>query len=243
MRKLIFMLFAILSLGLSIQAQEPPLAKADKLFAARDQVDSLKQAIAMMDELRAKDQTNYEAFWRLAKFKYYLADQETDSGKKTKLYEAAIEAAKKAVALDGNRVEGHFWLGACDGEYADLKGALSSIGLVKTIRKEFEAALSIDPMYENGAAYLALGQMDLSLPRIFGGSDKRGLDRLEQGAQAAPTNIELKLALAEAYEKKGRKDDARKLLESIATTNDPARSPKELIDLRNKARQRLDKMK
>ena len=124
-----------------------------------------------------------------------------------------------------------------------MKGALSSIGLVKTIRKEFDAALAIDPMYENGAAYLALGQMDLSLPRIFGGSDKRGLERLEQGAQAAPTNIELKLALADAYEKKSRKDDARKLLESIATTNDPARSPKELADLRSKARQRLDKLK
>lgn len=243
MRKLISISLLVLSFALSAKAQETPLAKADKLFAARDQADSLKQALAMIEELRAKDQTNFEACWRLAKFKYYLADQETDSAKKTRLYEAAIEAAKKAVALDGNRVEGHFWLGACDGEYADLKGALSSIGLVKKIRQEFEAALAIDPLYENGAAYLALGQMDLSLPRIFGGSDKRGLDRLEQGAQSAPTNIELKLALAEAYNKKGRKDDARKLLESIATTSDPARSPKELAELRDKARQQLEKMK
>jgi len=243
MKKIITLSLAVISLALSIQAQDTPFAKVDKLFIERDQIDSLKQAIAMMEELRAKDQSNYEALWRLARLKYYLADQETDAAKKTKLYEGAIEAAKKAVALDGNRVEGHFWLGACDGEYADLKGALSSLGLVKIIRKEFEAALAINPMYENGAVYLALGQMDLSLPRLFGGSDKRGLERLEQGAQAAPTNIELKLALAEAYNKKGRKDDARRLLESIATTNDPARSPKELADLRNKARQQLDKLK
>lgn len=243
MRKLLIISLIVLSFTLPGAAQETPLLKADNLFVGRDQVDSLKQAIAIVEELRAKDQANYEALWRLAKFKYYLADQETDAAKKTKLYEAAIEAGKKAVAVDGNRVEGHFWLAASDGEYADLKGALSSIGLVKTIRKEFEAALAIDPLYENGAAYLALGQMDLSLPRIFGGSDKRGLERLEQGAQAAPTNIELKLALAEAYDKKGRKDEARKLLESILSTNDAARSPKELADLCSKARQRLDKMK
>ena len=190
MKKIISLSLVMLSFALTVKAQDTPFAKVDKLFIERDQIDNLKQAITMMEEVRAKDQANYEALWRLARLKYYLAEQETDSAKKTKLYEAAIDAAKKAVALDGNRVEGHFWLGACDGEYADLKGALSSLGLVKIIRKEFEAALAINPMYENGAAYLALGQMDLSLPRLFGGSDKRGLERLEQGAQAAPTKAQ-----------------------------------------------------
>ncbi|HKP84761.1 MAG TPA: TRAP transporter TatT component family protein, partial [Blastocatellia bacterium] len=144
---------------------------------------------------------------------------------------------------DGNRVEGHFWLAASDGEYADMKGALQSLGLGKIIRKEFEAALAIDPMYENGAAYLALGQIDLSLPRLFGGNEKRGIERLEQGLKAASNNAEIKIALADAYDKKGRKDEARKLLESVLSANDPARTPNELEELRNKARARLDKMK
>jgi tetratricopeptide (TPR) repeat protein len=243
MKKLV-LVFALVLMPLgAVAAQETPFAKADTLFAARDNLDSLKQAISMAEAWRAKEPANFEAVYRVAQYKYYLADREPDKAKRLKLYEAAIEAAKKAVAIDANRVEGHFWLAANDGEYADLKGAMSALGLVKTVRKEFEAALAIDPIYKNGAIYLALGRLDLELPRLFGGNDGRGLSRLEAGYKAAPTNAELKMALAETYEKKGRQDDARKLYESIISSPDPVRTPNELAELRTKARQHLDKLK
>ncbi|MFL6214142.1 MAG: TRAP transporter TatT component family protein [Blastocatellia bacterium] len=243
MKKLIPLLaFLTASLTIAI-AQESPLAKADGLFAARDNVESLRQAISIAATQRAKEPTNYEAVYRVAEYTYYLADREPDKAKRLKLYEAAIEAAKKAVALDPNRVEGHFWLAANDGEYADLKGAMSALGLVKMVRKEFEAALALDPNYKNGAIHLALGRLDLEVPRLFGGNDARGLSRLEAGYNAAPTNAELKMALADAYEKKGRKDDARKLYESVISASDPVRTPNELNDLRAKARLHLDKLK
>jgi tetratricopeptide (TPR) repeat protein len=243
MKKLALVLALILTLLVAAAAQETPFAKADDLFAARDNLESLKQAISMAEALRAKEPANFEVVYRVAQYKYYLADREPDKAKRLKLYEAAIEAAKKAVTLDTNRVEGHFWLAANDGEYADLKGAMSALGLVKTVRKEFETALAIDPTYKNGAIYLALGRLDLELPRLFGGNDARGLARLEAGYKAAPTNAELKMTLAETYEKKGRKDDARKLYESIISSSDPVRTPNELTELRTQARQHLDKMK
>ncbi len=197
----------------------------------------------MVEAQRAKEPANFEVVYRVAQYKYYLADREPDKAKRLKLYEAAIEAAKRAVAIDPNRVEGHFWLAANEGEYADLKGALNALGLVKSVRKEFEAALAIAPTYKNGAIYLALGRIDLELPRLFGGNDSRGLARLEAGYQAAPSNAELKMTLAETYEKKGRKDDARQLYQSILDSADPVRTPNELAELRAKARQHLEKMK
>ena len=243
MKKTILVLLCLMFISFSALSQETPITRADKLFAERDNIESLKQAISIVEEMRAKDQSNYEALWRLAKFKFYLADREEDKSKKTKILQAAIESAKKAVLADGTRVEGHFWLGANDGEYADMKGALSSLGLVKTIRKEFESALAIDPMYQNGAAYLALGQIDLRLPRLLGGNEKRGIDRLEQGLKAAQNNSEIKIALAEVYEKKDKKDEAKRLLENVLTAADPARTVNEMEELRNKARVQLDKMK
>jgi tetratricopeptide (TPR) repeat protein len=243
MKKLALVFALVLTPLVAVAAQETPFAKADDLFTARDNLDSLKQAISMAEALRAKEPANYEAVYRVAQYKYYLADRETDKAKRLKLYEAAIEAAKKAVTLDSNRVEGHFWLAANDGEYADLKGAMSALGLVKTVRKEFETALAIDPTYKNGAIYLALGRLDLEVPRLFGGNDARGLARLEAGYKAAPTNAELKMTLAETYEKQGRKDDARRLYESIISSSDPVRTPNELTELRTKARQHLDKLK
>jgi tetratricopeptide (TPR) repeat protein len=225
------------------QAQETPISRADRLFAARDNIESLKQALAIVEAISAKEQSNYDALWRAAKFKYYMADREQDKTKKGKTLDFAIQAAKKAVMIDGNRVEGHFWFAANAGEYADMKGAFQSLSLVKTIRKEFEAALALDPMFENGASYLALGQIDLSLPRLLGGNEKRGIERLEQGLKSAPSNAEMKIALADAYDKKNKRDEARKLLESVLSAGDPARTPNELEELRNKTRERLDKMK
>jgi tetratricopeptide (TPR) repeat protein len=242
--KKLALIFALILMPIgAASAQESPFAKADGLFTSRDNLDSLKQAVALVEAQRVKEPANFEVVYRVAEYKYYLADREPDKAKRVKLYEAAIEAAKRAVAIDSNRVEGHFWLAANEGEYADLKGALSAIGLVKAVRKEFEAALAIDPAYKNGAIYLALGRLDLELPRLFGGNDGRGLARLEAGNQAAPTNAELKMALAETYEKKGRKDDARKLYDSILGSPDPVRTPAELAELRAKARQHLEKLK
>ena len=240
---LIAMLFVAPGFSGSRWMQTDPIVRADELFVARDKPDNLKQTVTIMEQLAAREPTNYEAWWRLARARYYVGDREKDQSKKTRVFQSGVEAAKKAVALDDKRVEGHFWFGANEGEYADLKGALQSLGLVKTIRKEFEAALAINPAYENGAIYSALGQIDLNLPRLLGGNERRGIERLEEGMRVGPGNAELKVTLAEVYIKKGRRDEAKKLIESVLSMNDPARSPAELDELRTKARGLLEKIK
>jgi len=243
MRNLIFLSMLIFLPVLAHSQQKDPIARGDELFATRDNADSLKQAVTMLEQLTVREPSNYEAWWRLARVRYYLGDREKDQAKKARVFQAGVDAGKKAVALDDARVEGHFWFAANEGEIADLKGALQSLGLVKTIRKEFEAALAINPAYENGAIYSALGQIDLNLPRLLGGNERRGLDRLEEGLKTGADNAELKVTLAEFYQKKGRRDEGRKLLESVLNTNDPTRSPNELEELRTKARLLLDKQK
>jgi tetratricopeptide (TPR) repeat protein len=244
--RILILISLLILLPVSSEARSPqkdPIARADELYAARDGADNLRQAALLMEQLAGREPSNFEAWWRLSRARYYIGDREKDETKKAKVFQSGVEAAKKAVALDDRRVEGHFWFAANEGEYADLKGALQSLGLVKTIRKEFEAALALNPAYENGAIYSALGQIDLSLPRLFGGDERRGLERLEGGLKVGPNNAELKVTLAEAYQKKGRKDEARKLAEGVLNVNDPARSPIEMEELRNKARALLEKLK
>jgi hypothetical protein len=220
-------------------AQETNLQRADSLYADRDKVESLRQAAALVE----KEVTNYEAMWRLAKFKYYLSDHEKDEAAKVKLLQAGIAAAEKAVKLDPARVEGHFWLAANKGEYADMKGGFSALGLVKSVRKEFETALAADPAYQKGSIQVALGEMLIKMPALLGGSDKKGVEYLESGLKYGPQNAELKLLLAEQYAKKNRKDEAKRLLGEILSENDPLRTPLEQEELRNKARQMLATLK
>jgi len=227
----------------SIFSTQDSNTRADELYAARDNVDNLKQLVILMEQSAVRDPKNYEAWWRLARARYYAGDREKDQAKKERLFLSGVDAAKKAINLDDKRVEGHFWYAANEGEYADLKGALQSLGLVKTIRREFETALAINPAYENGTVFSALGQIDLSLPRILGGNEKRGIERLEAGLKVGPDNAELKVTLSEVYIKKGRKDEAKPLLESVIKNSDPARSPIEMDELRTKARALLEKTK
>ncbi len=234
----LFFLTSILS-----PVQDNQILPAERLFTGRDNIENLKQSISLLESQSLRDPSNYEVLWRLAKYEYYLAEPEKDEVKKSKLLEAGIEAAKKAVALDGKRVEGHFWLGANYGGYADLKGALKSLGLVRSIRKQFDIALKIDPAYENGAAYLALGEMYLRLPGIFGGNEQLGVEMLEKGLKIGASNSDLMLALAERYARSGKKEEARKLFEKVLSVNDPLKTSLEQEELRRKARRQLDRLK
>jgi tetratricopeptide (TPR) repeat protein len=235
----------LLALIFPLQAPvvDGPLKEADELYTRRDDLEKLRQAAAIAEKQIAGNRTDYEALWRLAKFRYYLADRETDKDKRVKIYQSGADTAKRAIAANPNRVEGHFWMGANTGELASLKGALDSLGLIRSIRREFEAALAIDPTYGKGTIHLALGEMDLRLPRLFGGNERRGLQRLESGLQFGEHNAELKLALAEVYIKKNRADQARTLLDGILANADPLRTPVEMDGLRSKAKAMLDKIK
>lgn len=228
---------------LGLPAQENPLLQVEKLFAGRDRVEDLKEAIVLLENLLAREPSNYEMLWRLAKYKYYLSDRQRDESGKLKFLKDGLEAAKKAVNLESGRPEGHFWLAANYGSYAEVKGLFNSLWLIGTIRSEFEWALRLDPAYENGGVYLALGEMDIRLPRLLGGSERRGLALLENGLKVGPTNSDLKLFLGETYAKIGRKEDGKRLLESIINLADPARTTLEQEELRSKARRLLDKMR
>lgn len=242
MKKLNPFAILILSSVLSLPAQENPLLQAERLFAGRDHTENLRQAVSLLEDLLVREPSNYEALWRLAKYKDYLSDREKDAPKRLRLIEAGIEAAKKAVKLDDKRPEGHFWLAVNYGDYAELKGAFKSLWLIQTIRRELETAMKIAPAYENGNVYLALGEMDIRLPRLLGGNDGRGIELLEKGLKVGSDNAELKLTLAEHYIRIGRKAEARRLLENVLSLHDPSRTILEQKELRSNAQRLLEEI-
>jgi len=140
---------------------------------------------------------------------------------KIRLLEQAIQTGEGAVRRCPDRAEAHFWLGASYGRFAEAKGGLTALRLVGRIRREMEASVRLQPDYDGGDAYLALGQLELSVPGLFGGSRKRGEEWLEEGLRVAPANLDIRLALAEAYLHDGRRAEALALLHSIVAA--PAR--------------------
>jgi Tfp pilus assembly protein PilF len=212
------------------------IREADRLFSYGADSAAERQALALLEQALARDAKNYQLLWRTARACYYVGD---GAAKKEKLgyFERGIAAGQRAVAEQPNGVEGHFWLGANYGGYSAFKALLT----VKKIRAEMETVLRLNAAYEEGRAYLALGELDRQLPRLLGGNINRAISYLEQGLKLTPQNMEMKLALAEAYFDSGRREDARRQLQEILQMPiNPVRA-KENRETQEKAKRLLDK--
>jgi tetratricopeptide (TPR) repeat protein len=215
--------------------------EADYLFTLGENLERDKQSLAVVERALVSDGSNYQWLWRAARVYYYVGD---GVGKNEKLgyFQKGIAIGQRAVAALPNAVEGHFWLAANYGGFSEQTGALKALQTVKKIRAEMETVLRLNDRYNDGGAYLALGEMDSQLPRIVGGNLGRAIARLEQGAKIAPHNLEMKLALAEAYQENGRKDDARRLLQEITNRPASASPPQAERHAREKAQRLLAKL-
>lgn len=217
------------------------MAEADRLFSGGEAAGHGRQALEVLERALRAAPDRYELLWRAARAGYHVAES-ADRNEALALLSQAIEAGERAVGSSPERVEGHFWLGASYGSYAERKGGFKAWRLTGKLREEMEAVLRLQPDYEGGDAYRALGELDRQLPWILGGRKSRGLTRLQEGSRRCPANLELRLSLATAYMDTGRREEARRELQAILNTPvDPAR-PGAGRDARKEAQRRLDSL-
>lgn len=203
-----------------------PVGDADKLFTRADDPAKDMQALAILEKALMSEGKNYDLLWRAARAAYYVGDF-GDQADKNKFFDKGIALSLRAVALQTNSVEGHFWLAANYGGKAQLVGAIKALSTVKKIRNEMLMVVKLNETFENGNAYLALGEIDRELPSVMGGSKKRAISYYEQGLKLAPENLDLKVALSKAYKDAGRKDEAKRLLEEVIKAQPTTRIQRE----------------
>lgn len=192
------------------------LQKAGEAYGARADLAKAREAYNLMTQAQKVNPTDYTAAWTMAKYAYYLGDHTTDSDEAKKIFNQGIKAGRDAVALDANKPEGIFWLGANLGGRAQLS-PLDGASDAEEIRTLMNKVIKLDPKFQSGSAYLGLGQVDIKLPSMLGGDVKRAVTILESGLQYAADNSLYHARLAEAYLLVERKDDARKQIDFITT--------------------------
>jgi tetratricopeptide (TPR) repeat protein len=194
------------------------IKKADALYQEyrnTGKQQSLRDAVKAFEQLKEVSPNDYSVLWKYSRACFDLGDDSKQENEKLVYFEKAIESARKAVGINPNGIEGHYWLGVTNAAYGEAKGAYKALSLVDPIRKEMETVIKIDPTYDNGGAYMVLGRLDYELPGVFGGNNKRAIQRYEEGLKIAPDNLLMKAYLAESLIDEGHKDEARKLLNSI----------------------------
>ncbi|MDT7540838.1 MAG: hypothetical protein QOE33_742 [Acidobacteriota bacterium] len=188
------------------------LRSADEAYAGREDLARVREGLQTLRRIRAVHYDDYEAAWRTARFNYTLGDRSTDDKEREQAFTDGMEEGQIATKVEPNKPEGHFWLGANYGGYAEFKGVLYGATYAEKLRKEMETVVKIDEGFESGSAYVALGQLDLELPEMLGGDPARAVTTLEKGLRLGANNSLLHLRLAEAYLATKRKNDARREL-------------------------------
>src|SRR5262245_1866854 len=206
--------------GEVISAPPPPPSSADpktqaeEFYAQRSDLMKVRQGLIVLRQAATANPSDYEIAWRLGKFNYFLGKHTTDDTEKEKAFRDGIDAGEVAVKLGGDKPEGHFWLGANYGGNAEIS-TLASLSEIQDIKREMEAVLKLDERFEAGSAYMALGQMYLRAPKIFGGDTQKAIEYFEKGLKVGPNNGLLYLRLAQAYAEDHRTADARQQLKIL----------------------------
>lgn len=189
--------------------------EGDSWYAQRGDMAKAKMAVETYKKATQADPSKSEGWWKLSRALYWVGDKSTSKDAKQQLHQEGIDAAKKAVEINPNEAASHYWLGVNYGLFGKAKGVMKSLSLVDPIKKEMAAVIKMDPKYNDGGAYVVLGNMYFVLPGIAGGSNDKAMENLKTAIKIAPDNWTAHNYLAEVYIDEGMKDEAKKLLDTV----------------------------
>jgi tetratricopeptide (TPR) repeat protein len=162
--KLIFAGLACLMLLPGVaRAEETPVEKARGAFEKGEYT----QAIEILKSAEVVELNNGDVYVLLAR-SYLELDQ----------YDAAVNSAEKAVAIDPKNSDYHRWLGEAYGAKAAHASMLSAYSLARKTQKEFDAAVQLDA--HNYDAQQDLIEYDCTAPGMVGGGEEKAQPLIEK---------------------------------------------------------------
>lgn len=221
------------------------IAEADQLYE-QGGLENYQKAADLLRQAVAANPESYEANWKCARaLRYYgyeakakmVAGWEEICAKYGK---EGMQYAQKAIELEPDKPDGHYFYGLSVGVYSDGVSVLTALseGLKGKTQAGFEKAYELDKMYRDGGPMLSLGRFWSVLPWPMRDREK-ALTYLRE-YQATPyfkDNYEAYIYLAEVLIGLGgdkNKAEARGLLEDALKSEDAY--------FRDQARKMLDEM-
>ena len=224
MRRLLFVI--VMLLVVSALLPRPILAQdisvlmreGDALWVKRQDMDKARASIDSYKKVLEVDAKSYEAYWKIARAYFYMGDllPETKEmrDQHIKLGLEGMQYAKKAVELNPQGVEGHYYYTLTLGQYGIGISIIKALakGLGSKYEEHIEKALEIDRNYDNAGPLRAVGRYWYQVP--WPKRDlKKSIHYLKEGVVSASINVRGHIYLAESYLKAGEKELARKYLQ------------------------------
>jgi len=241
--KIFFSLLIFLSFSISLFSQEPEelIAQGDKLYAEMKDMATAQEALSKYREAVVKAENKFEAFWRLSRIFYYIGTRTESKKEKKIIFGQGIYYAKKAVALEPEKPDGHYWLGVSYGVYGEARGVLKSLSFVKPIKEAMNKVIELDRGYEDGGPDRVLGRVYFKVPGFAGGSKKKSLEHLLKSKELAPNDALTRCYLADTFLSLKEVDKAREELEYVLSMESDPRWIAGVDDNKEDAKKMLQK--
>jgi tetratricopeptide (TPR) repeat protein len=186
-------------------------------------------AITLYQEALAGHPRQPELLWRLARVSVCLAEV-SEGETRTKLLRSAERYARSCIAADSGLSEGHTWLAGALGYIALEEGTEQKLATSRELEREAQRAVELNPSDDAalsilGSFYRALGNvgwLERTLASLFVGTVPRGgyeeaESALQKAIAIAPEIMRHRYELGILYIDMGRKEEARRALETAAT--------------------------
>lgn len=191
------------------------------LEKARDAQDrpTLERMAAQLASAAQSKASDASAQYKLALAESYVAEVAIEVRDKNAAHnaaEAGIDAAKKAVAINGNSAEYHRLLGTLCGQ-AISANVLQGMKYGHCAQDEVNKALQLDS--KSSVNYLARGVGNYYLPQGLGGGLDLAIKDFQKAIELDPQSSEAHLWLGLALRKQNKNGEARKAFQKAIELN------------------------
>jgi tetratricopeptide (TPR) repeat protein len=216
----------------------PFLARFDEAWPRRDAPEALAAARAALDGAARVAPGAYEVLWREARYLAWLSDDTSlSTGERSRLGKRGWEVAERALKLEPDRIEGHYYAAINMGNYALGLGVLKALtqGIEGKFKERLSRAEQIDPTFDSGTIYNAWGRFyyELPWPKY---SARRSEEALRRALRQNPASARARVYLAELFIKEGKTEPARNLLQEVIGSEPAAYDPPEFRRMQARAR-------
>jgi tetratricopeptide (TPR) repeat protein len=214
------------------------IAQADAAYAKREDVPQAKLAMVAYEQAALmKSSRTVESYWKASRAAWWLGENAPDKTEQLQDFQTAMGLAQKAVQLNPESVEAHFWLGATAGCYGKAKGILKSLTLVKSIRQEMNEVIRLNDHYLSGAAYRIIGVLDYKVPALLGGDRTRAKEGMDKAFAMDPRDPFVQYDYVDFYKTMGDLVRSKAALDTLrALTVEPDLRPEKAMLLRKAER-------
>jgi tetratricopeptide (TPR) repeat protein len=162
------------------------------------ETDFVTEAQAAYQKAReAAANSNYTNELRLAIAAFDFAEFAKDDDQREEIAEIGIAASRRAVALDGKAVAGHYYLALNLGQLARTK-MLGALKLIGEMEREFLKSIELDRKFDYAGAPRALGVLYMETPSWSIGSKTKARENMEKALELAPNYPDNHLTYMEA---------------------------------------------